>query len=48
MRARVEWQEMRARECGRDDICASVGLDLTKRFMQLQDIKRILAQANGT
>lgn len=30
-----------------DDICASVGLDLTKRFMQLQDIKRVLAQANG-
>lgn len=30
-----------------DDICASVGLDLTKRFMQLKDIKRILAQANG-
>lgn len=30
-----------------DDICASVGLDLTKRFMQLQDIKKVLAQANG-
>lgn len=30
-----------------DDICASVGLDLAKRFMQLQDIKKVLAQANG-
>jgi len=29
-----------------DDVCASVGIDLTKRFMQLHDIKRILAQAN--
>lgn len=30
-----------------DDICASVGIDLTRKFLQLQDIKKILAQANN-
>lgn len=30
-----------------DNICASVGIDLTRKFMQLKDIKDILAQANG-
>ena len=46
--ARDEGKRMRPENAAVDDICASVGLDLTKRFMQLQDIKRILAQANGT
>lgn len=30
-----------------DEICASVGIDLTRKFMQLQDIKKVLARANG-
>lgn len=30
-----------------DDICASVGIDLTRKFLRLQDIKKILAQANN-
>ena len=29
-----------------DDVCATLGIDLTGKFMQLKDIKKILAQAN--
>lgn len=29
-----------------DDVCATLGLDLTGKFMQLKDIKDVLAQAN--
>lgn len=30
-----------------DEICASAGIDLSRKFMQLKDIKKVLAQANG-
>lgn len=29
-----------------DDVCASLGIDLSRKFMQLKDIKAVLAQAN--